>query len=123
MLGVYVGTGENTLSPVLKIILREMKKLAGDSLKPKELRSAKEQLKGNLLLSLESTDSRMGRLAKSEIYFNRFISTEEIIEGIEQVSAGEVEDLAQHLFQPESLSLTALGPITEKDIPRGLLAT
>lgn len=122
MLGVYVGTGNTTFLTVLKIILREMKKLAQDSLKPKELRSAKEQLKGNLLLSLESTDSRMGRLAKSEIYFNRFISTEEIIKGIEQVSADEIANLARQLFRPESLSLTVLGPITEKDIPRGLLA-
>lgn len=122
MLGVYVGTGENTLSAVLKIILREMKKLTEGSLKPKELRSAKEQLKGNLLLSLESTDSRMGRLAKSQIYFDRFIPTEEIIAGIEQVTVDEVVDLTRQLFQPGSLSLTVLGPVTEKDIPRGLLA-
>ena len=68
MLGVYVGTGENTLSRVLQLILREMKKLSENSLGPKELRSAKEQLKGNLLLSLESMDSRMGRLAKNQLY-------------------------------------------------------
>jgi predicted Zn-dependent peptidase len=121
MMGVYVGTGENTLNPVIKIILREMKKLSSDSLKPKELRSAREQLKGNLLLSLESTDSRMGRLAKSEIYFSRFISTKKIIEGIESVSADQVATLAQQLFLPESLSLTVLGPVEAKEIPRGLL--
>jgi predicted Zn-dependent peptidase len=121
MIGVYVGTGENTLTSVLKIIRREMKKLAENSLKSGELRSAKEQLKGNLLLSLESTDSRMGRLAKSEIYFHRFITTEEIIEGIESVSTEEVGELARQLFQKTSLSLTVLGPVTEKDIPRGLL--
>jgi predicted Zn-dependent peptidase len=121
MIGVYVGTGENTLTSVLKIIRREMKKLAENSLKSGELRSAKEQLKGNLLLSLESTDSRMGRLAKSEIYFHRFVTTEEIIEGIESVSAEEVAELSRQLFQKTSLSLTVLGPVTEKDIPRGLL--
>jgi predicted Zn-dependent peptidase len=121
MIGVYVGTGENTLTSVLKIIRREMKKLAENSLKSGELRSAKEQMKGNLLLSLESTDSRMGRLAKSEIYFHRFVSPEEIIEGIERVSAEEVADLARQLFQTTSLSLTVLGPVTEKHIPRGLL--
>jgi len=121
MIGVYVGTGENNFSSVLKIIRREMKKLAEDSLKSKELRSAKEQLKGNLLLSLESTDSRMGRLAKSEIYFHRFISTEEIIEGIESVSAEEVAELAQQVFQRNSQSLTVLGPVTEKNVPRGIL--
>jgi len=121
MIGVYVGTGEKTLASVLKIIRREMTKLAENSLKSGELRSAKEQLKGNLLLSLESTDSRMGRLAKSEIYFHRFVPTEEIIEGIEKVSADEVADLARQLFQTTLLSLTVLGPVREKDIPRGLL--
>ena len=122
MLGVYVGTGDNTLSRVLQLILREMKKLSENSLGPKELRSAKEQLKGNLLLSLESMDSRMGRLAKNQLYYNRFISTEEIIEGIEKVKAEEVGALARQTFKPDSLSLTILGPVTEKDIPRSLFA-
>ena len=122
MLGVYVGTGDNTLSRVLQLILREMKKLSENSLGPKELRSAKEQLKGNLLLSLESMDSRMGRLAKNQLYYNRFVSTEEIIEGIEKVKAEEVGALARQTFRPESLSLTILGPVTDKDIPQRLFA-
>jgi predicted Zn-dependent peptidase len=120
MLGVYVGTGENTLTRVLQLILREIKKLSENSLKPKELRSAKEQLKGNLLLSLENMDSRMGRLAKNELYFHRFVSTEEIIEGIEKVKAEEVNALADQTFEPGSLSLTILGPVTEKAIPKNL---
>jgi predicted Zn-dependent peptidase len=97
-----------------------MKKLSENSLGPKELRSAKEQLKGNLLLSLESMDSRMGRLAKNQLYYNRFVSTEEIIEGIEKVTAEEVGALARQTFKPDSLSLTILGPVTEKDIPGSL---
>jgi predicted Zn-dependent peptidase len=99
-----------------------MKKLSENSLGPKELRSAKEQLKGNLLLSLESMDSRMGRLAKNQLYYNRFVSTEEIIEGIEKVKTEEVTALARQTFKPDSLSLTILGPVTEKDIPRRLFA-
>lgn len=121
MLGVYAGTGERTLTRVLQIIRREMHKLAAVHLKPQELRAAKEQLKGNLLLSLESTDSRMGRLAKNEIYFKRFIPTAEILSGIESVSSAEVCRLAQQLFQPGVLSLTALGPVTEKEIPGGIV--
>lgn len=120
LLGVYAGTGEKTVSRVLQTILREMKKLADNSLKPKELRAAKEQLKGNLLLSLESTDNRMSRLAKNELYFNRYISPEEIIEGIEKVASDEVNALAQQILRPGSLSLTALGPITKDAIPRDL---
>jgi len=122
ILGVYVGTGEKTVSRALQTILREMKKLADDSLKPKELRAAKEQLKGNLLLSLESTDSRMSRLAKNELYFSRYISTEEIIEGIEKVSSEEVGVLAEQMLRPEALSLTVLGPVTEKAIPQNLFS-
>jgi predicted Zn-dependent peptidase len=122
MLGVYVGVGESTLAQALQLILREMRKLAAGSLKPKELRAAKEQLKGNLLLSLESTDSRMTRLAKNELYFNRFVGTEEIIEGIERVSVEEVCTLARENFRPDYLSLTVLGPVTEKAIPRGLFS-
>ncbi|MDO9212163.1 MAG: pitrilysin family protein [Deltaproteobacteria bacterium] len=122
LLGVYVGTGDHTLNRVLQVILREMKRLAENSIRPKELRSAKEQLKGNLLLSLESTDSRMSRLAKNEIFFHRFVSTEEIIEGIEKVSAEEIGSLAQEIFRPDSFSLTVLGPVTEKTIPKTLLA-
>jgi predicted Zn-dependent peptidase len=63
----------------------------------------------------------MGRLAKSEIYFRRFIPTEEIIEGIERVSAEEVAELARQVFHRNSQSLTVLGPVTEKNIPRGVL--
>jgi len=122
LLGVYVGTGDHTLNRVLQVILREMKRLAENSIRPKELRSAKEQLKGNLLLSLESTDSRMSRLAKNEIFFHRFVSTEEIIEGIEKVSAEEIGSLAQEIFRPDSFSLTVLGPVTEKNIPKTILA-
>ncbi len=122
MLGVYAGTAENTVAKVLKIIHREMKKLSQDTLKSKELRSAKEQLKGNLLLSLESTDNRMGRLAKNEIYFKRFVRTEEIIEDIEKVTTDEVCTLARQIFQPDSLSLTILGPVKGKDIPQDLFA-
>jgi predicted Zn-dependent peptidase len=123
LLGVYAGTGIHNLRRVLQVILREMTRLAENSIRPKELRSAKDQLKGNLLLSLESTESRMSRLAKNEIFFHRYISTEEIIEGIEKVSAEEICSLAQGVFRPDSLSLTVLGPITEKDIPPTLLTS
>ncbi|MGQ9694304.1 MAG: M16 family metallopeptidase [Thermodesulfobacteriota bacterium] len=121
LLGIYVGTGDNALNRVLQILLREIKKITEDFPKPKELAAAKEQLKGNLLLSLESTDSRMNRLAKSEIYFKRFIKVEEIIEGIERVKAEEVSALAKKIFNSEFLSLTVLGPVTKEQIPAYLL--
>lgn len=121
ILGIYAGIGAKDLARVLQIIRREAEKLAGRPLKARELRAAKEQLKGNLLLSMESTDSRMGRLAKNQIYFGRFIPTEDIIQAVEKVSAEEVQDLAGRVFKPESLSLTLLGPVEEKNVPRGII--
>jgi len=120
MLGIYVGTGEKTVARVLKVIRKEMEKLEGTPLRPKEVQAAKEQLKGNLLLSLENTDSRASRLAKSEMYFGRFVPTQEIIEGIDQVTADDVRTLAGQIFQAGALSLTALGPVTEEEIPKGI---
>ena len=118
IIGIYVGTGDKSVPNILKIILKEIKRMGENSLRPKELQAAKEQLKGSLLMSLENTDSRMNRLAKSEIYYHRFVKTEEIIQKIEKVTADEVIHLAEQLFQPQSLSLTVLGPVTEKAIPR-----
>lgn len=122
LLGIYVGTGESTLQRVLKLVRRELQRLAETPLKRAELRSTLEQLKGNLLLSLESTDSRMSRLAKSEMYFGRMVEVEEIIAGLDQVTGEEVNSLARQLFQPGSFSLAALGPISPEAIPDGLFS-
>lgn len=123
LLGIYVGTGEKMVPRVLRVIRREMEKISENSLRGKEIQAAKEQLKGNLLLSLENTDSRASRLAKNEIFFGRYVPTEEIINGIEKVRAEEVQALARQIFSPQALSLTALGPIPEESIPREIFAS
>ena len=63
----------------------------------------------------------MTRLAKCEIYFNRFIPIEEIIENIDKVTSQEIKDLAQEIFDRKYLSLAALGPINNKDLSPDLL--
>ncbi|MBT8333990.1 MAG: insulinase family protein, partial [Deltaproteobacteria bacterium] len=73
------------------------------------------------LLSYESTDNRMGRLAKGELYFNRFIPLKEILEGIRSVSAEDIQQLAQDLFQKDIFSLVALGKVKENEITPELL--
>ena len=76
-----------------------------------ELQAAKEFTKGNLLLASESTDSQMVRMAQNELYWERFVPLEEIIEGVDKVSAQDIFDLAATLFKPGSPALTILGPI------------
>jgi predicted Zn-dependent peptidase len=85
-------------------------------LEEKELRAVKEMLKGNFLLSMESTDNRMSRLARNEVYFQRHVPAEEVTANIDAVTSAEVRDLAAELFDPALLSVAAIGRIKEKDI-------
>jgi len=112
---IYAGTDGDTLKTVIDLILRELKKLKINSLRKEELQMAKEQLKGNLLLACENIDNRMSRLAKSEIYFEKFISLDEIIDGIKRVTPEEVVQVAEDVFNEDFLSLVVLGPVKEKD--------
>jgi predicted Zn-dependent peptidase len=106
---IYAGTGQEKMDDVVAIILQEMKRLKSEPLTLEELQSAKEQLKGNILLSLESSDNRMSRLAKNEVYFGRYQPVQEVIDGFDQVSAESVLDLGRLIFKDLSLNLVLMG--------------
>lgn len=106
---VYAGTSQEKMDQVIEIILREMGRFKLDPLTGQELTSAKEQLKGNVLLSLESSDNRMSKLAKNEIYFGRYQSVEDIMNGFDRVASETVQELAIDLFSGDSLNLVLLG--------------
>jgi predicted Zn-dependent peptidase len=80
---IYAGTSPERMMEVIRINLREMIRLKKEKVPDQELKYAKEHLKGNLLLSLESCDNRMTKLARNEIYFGRHIPIDEITSGIE----------------------------------------
>jgi predicted Zn-dependent peptidase len=108
--GVYVGTDKDYVKHVRKLIIKELQKLQQDLIPEKELNEAKAQLKGKLMLSLESMSNRMSRLAKSELYFDRFVTLDELIENIDRVQAGEVQDFAQKFFNDDQFSEAVLIP-------------
>jgi predicted Zn-dependent peptidase len=112
LFGVYVGTGRNNYQMVIDLVRKE---LAGfkDTVTGDELARAKEQLKGNLILALESTSGRMNSIARQEIYYGRYYSPAEIIEEIERVQIHQLRALADRLFSGERLALTVLGPVKE----------
>ncbi len=111
---VYAGTDKEKVGQAVELILKELERLKRSPIDQEELVTCKEQLKGSLLLSLESSDNRMTRLAKNEIYFNRFLSIGEVIDQIDRVTADEVNELANELFVSDHLCLTLLGPITPR---------
>jgi predicted Zn-dependent peptidase len=107
-LTVYAGCANEAVREVVRLVVQELR---GMKVEPPEaeLRRAKDHLKGSLMLSLESTSSRMSNLARQEMYFDRQFSLDETIESIEQVSAADVVRVARDLFANGSLGATVLG--------------
>ncbi|MBI3592632.1 MAG: insulinase family protein [Nitrospirae bacterium] len=111
---VYAGTGRKKTIPVTELIIKEMKGLH-TTITDVELRRAKDQLKGNIILGLESTSSRMQSIARQEIYFKRYFTQNEIMKNIESVTLNQVKDLTCQLVNNGKMSLTVLGPVKEED--------
>jgi predicted Zn-dependent peptidase len=108
-LAVYAGTSTESAGKVVDCIVNELRQLQQELVPEEELRRAKDHLKGSLMLGLESTSSRMSNLARSELYFQRFIGMDEMLESIEKVTAGEIQRIAQQFFHPDLMSLAMLG--------------
>ena len=106
---VYAGTSAGKALEVVDLILAEFRKLKESPVSEEELTRAKDQMKGNILLSLESSNARMANLARQEMYFHQFYSADEIIARINDVTAAEVQAMAQRLFDPERIAVTLLG--------------
>jgi predicted Zn-dependent peptidase len=110
LVGVYIGTREENLAPCLEITGAQLADIGAGNIRPAELARAKENLKGRIMLSMESTSNRMSRLGKSLITDTELLSFERIIAEIEAVDADEVAELASLLLQPEKLSISGIGP-------------
>ena len=113
LLVVYAGTSPESSSRVVDLIRAECARLRDEPVDPIDLQQAKDQLKGNLLLGLEGTSSRMTRLAKMEIYFQRNHELDEIIAGIEGVSADQFQALAERILRDEAFAITSIGPLPQ----------
>ena len=122
MLSVYAGTSRSTTERVLRSIAGEFQRLKKELVAPEELRRAKDQLKGSLVLSLESPGARMSNLARQEMYFGRFFSVEELHASIEAVTAEDVQQTALEFFEPRKIAATVVGPLEGFRLTRDLLA-
>ncbi len=92
------------------LTLEEFERVIREGVPEPELASAKAQLKGSLLLGLESTSNRMHRIARNELYEGRFVPVEELVGRVDQVSSADVQRVASEIISRERLSLVALGP-------------
>jgi predicted Zn-dependent peptidase len=120
LLYVYAATDGTNFSKVLKALLKELRSLKKDGVSVEELTRAKDHLKGSLMLSLESTSSRMNRLAKHEMHLGSFLTMDAMIAAIEGVRHEEVQALVSELLDEDRLALTTYGPLDRRHLPRDL---
>ncbi|MGO9613654.1 MAG: M16 family metallopeptidase [Dissulfurispiraceae bacterium] len=111
---VYAGTGRKRAVSVTELIIKEMQGLYS-TISNSELRRAKDQLKGNIILGLESTSNRMQSIARQEIYYGQYFTQKEIMREIEAVTISHVKDLACRLINEGKMSMAILGPVKEDD--------
>jgi predicted Zn-dependent peptidase len=117
-MAIYAGTSVENAARVVESIVKELRELKENPVPAEELRRAKDHLKGSFMLGLESTFSRMSNLARQEMYFKRFFTLDEMIQSIEEITAEQVQRIAQEFFDPEHITLAMLGNLGDFRIRR-----
>ena len=110
MLTVYAGCAADKVSDVVDLTLAELRTVRDTLVTPQELRRAKDHLKGSLMLSLESTSSRMSNLARQELSLTRHYTMDETLASIENVAGEDIQRVAIDMLRDEHLSATIVGP-------------
>jgi predicted Zn-dependent peptidase len=117
--GISTSTSQESIEEVLSLVKEEIKRIRDHGITENELAFSKEHIKGNLFISLESSESRMGRLAKNEIYFGGYIPLKETIREIDRIKKSEVDDIGNDIFDnPQDLPITILGKIDKENIEK-----
>jgi predicted Zn-dependent peptidase len=121
-LSIYAGTSRESASKVVECVVSEFRKLKTEMVSGDELRRSKDQLKGSLMLSLESSNARMSNLARQEMYFDHFYGLDELIAKIEAVTAEDLQELANQFFETDNIAVTVLGNLNGVKLTREQLA-
>ena len=110
---IYGGVNQKKFISALKLIVKELDKLSQKQVTKKELFKVKQQLKGNMILSLESSNSWMNWQASSYMIHNRILNIDELVEKIDAVSQEDIQMIAQKVCQVDAMNLAAIGPLEQ----------
>jgi predicted Zn-dependent peptidase len=119
---VYAGTSRESAIKVVECVIAEFRNLKTTRVPEEELRRSKDQLKGSLMLSLESSTARMSNLARQDMYYDHFYGLDELIERIEAVTIDDLQQTAEEFFRTEQIAVTILGSLTGLKLTRDQLA-
>ncbi len=113
---IYAGTRAREIERVLDLIRREIRRMAAHGIARSELKRTKDQIKGSLMLSLESSHSRMNKLAQDELIAGTHTSLEDMLAELDAVTMQQILRVAQELFAPGTMAITCLGPLSSRHI-------
>jgi predicted Zn-dependent peptidase len=119
---IYAGVAVDKIHETLRLTMRELTRLKQETVSVSELGRAKDQLKSNMVMGLESCSSRMANLARQQMYFGRFFGVDEITREIEAVTPEHIQQLANELFRTEAMAVALLGNLGEITVEREDLA-
>lgn len=114
---ISVGTRPDNCQRVIDIILQELENIRENGITEQELKKSFSQLKGSLFMGLETVNSRMNKLGRSLLSYDRVITPEENVQELAKVTVADVQALAKELFQPEKLQITILGAVKDVQMP------
>jgi predicted Zn-dependent peptidase len=121
-LSIYAGVSLDKAQRALALTINELRRLKQESVPDSELKRARDQMKSNIVLGLESSSSRMSNLARQQMYFGRFFGVDEIVSEIDRVQPADLQRIANQLFRPEAIAVTLLGNLGALKIERSGLA-
>ncbi len=117
--GISTSTSQESVEEVVSLIKKEIVRIRDKGITDAELSFSKQHIKGNLFISLESSESRMGRLAKNEIYFGSYIPFKDTVHSIDRITKSDVNEMGRFIFSdPDDLSLTVLGGVDRETVER-----
>jgi predicted Zn-dependent peptidase len=111
---VYAATRPKEVERVVELVCREITRISKQGIERRELDRAKNQMKGSLMLSLESSHSRMSKLAKDELIYGKRTSLEQMLTHIDRVTVDQVSTVGHELFGMTPLAITGLGPLSAR---------
>jgi predicted Zn-dependent peptidase len=120
VIGVYLNAEKKNTGAVISAVYKELYNFTGDKLDSKEIDSAKEQLKGSLVLGLENTSNRMNRMAKHELLLGRYVDVDETISEIQKITATQVKNVAAALFERDKFTIAVLGPVDKRVVENAI---
>ncbi len=118
LFGAYAATSPQNVQACIDVVAREFARIRDESVGEDELSNAKEHIKGNLTLSLESTSSRMMRLGRNEFALGRDVSPEEVEQRVDAITSTDVQAIAREVLGEGDIGLCVLGPVDESAVDR-----